>query len=68
MENNYLLESLAAYHDNESKLVMYFTVNIAFTNYLDAFNLTEEGNIPIITNKSILEITLPVFLNKSKFD
>ena len=49
-ENNYLLESLAACHDSESKLVMYFTVNIAFTNYLDEFNLTEEASIPIITN------------------
>ena len=67
-ENNYLLESLAACHDSESKLVMYFTVNIAFTNYLDEFNLTEEESIPIITNKSTLEITLPVFLNKSKFN
>ena len=47
---------------------MYFTVNIAFTNYLDEFNLTEEVSIPMITNKSTLEITLPVFLNKSKFD
>ena len=34
-ENNYLLESLAACHDRESKSVMYFRVNIAFTNYLD---------------------------------
>ena len=67
-ENNYLLESLAACHDSESKLVMYFTVNIAFTNYLDEFNLTEEVSIPIITNKSTSLITLPVFLNKSKFD
>ena len=67
-ENNYLLESLAACHDRESKLVMYFTVNIAFINYLDEFNLTEEASIPIITNKSTLKITLPVFLNKGKFD
>ena len=67
-ENNYLLESLAACHDSESKLLMYFTVNIAFTNYLDEFNLTEETSTPIITNKSTLEITLPVFLNKSKAD
>ena len=66
-ENNYLLKSLAACHDNESKLVMYFTVNNAFTNYLNEFNLTEEVEIPIITNKSASEITLPVFLNKTKF-
>ena len=67
-ENNYLLESLAACHDSCIKLVMYFMVNLAFTNYLDDFNLMEEINIPIITNKSISEITLPVFLNESRFD
>ena len=47
---------------------MYLTVNIAFTNYLDELNLTEEASIPIIANKSTLEITLLVFFNKSKFD
>ena len=67
-ENNYLLESLAACHDSSTKLVMYFTVNLAFTNYLDDFNLMEEINVPVITNKSTSEITLPIFLNKSKFD
>ena len=67
-ENNYLLEPLAACHDSNSKLIMYFTINNAFTNYLNEFNLIEEVEIPIITNKSTLEITLPVFLNKTKFD
>ena len=68
VENNYLLESLAACHDSSTKLVMYFTVNLAFTNYLDDFNLTEDINVQFITNKSTSEITQPVFLNKSKFD
>ena len=63
-EKNYLLESLAACHDSNSKLIMYFTINNAFNNYLNEFNLTEELEIPVFTNKS----TLPVFLNKSKFD
>ena len=69
-ENNYLLESLAACHDSNSKLIMYFTVNNAVTNYLNEFNLTEtkELEIPVFTNKSTSEITLPVFLNKTKFD
>ena len=67
-ENTYLLESLAACHDSRTKLVMYFTVNLAFTNYINDFNLAEEINIPTITNKSISEVILPVFLNKSKFD
>ena len=67
-ENNFLLESLAACHDDNTKLVMYFTVNIAFTNYINEFNLTEELEAPILTNKTILEYTLPVFLNQSMFD
>ena len=67
-EINYLLEPLAACHDSDSKLVMYFTVNNAFTNYLNEFNLTGEVEIPILTNKSTLEITLSVFLNRTKFD
>ena len=67
-ENNYLLGSLAACHDSRTKLVIYFTVNLAFTNCLNNFNLTEEISIPTITNKSASEVTLLVFLNKSKFD
>ena len=49
-------------------LIMYFTVNTAFTNYLDQSNLTEELEFLVITNKTTSEFTLPVFLNKSKFD
>ena len=46
-ENNYLLESLAACHNSSAKLIMYFTVNLAFTNYINQFNLTEELEAPI---------------------
>ena len=67
-ENNFLLESLATCHDSNTKLIMYFTINSAFTNYLNEFNLTEELDIPILTNKSTSEVTLPVFLNKSTFN
>ena len=63
-----MLESLAACHDSRTKLVMHFKVNLAFTNYLNDFNLTEEINISTITNKSTSEVTLLLFLNKSKFD
>ena len=56
-ENSYLLKLLATCHDSNSKLIMYFTINNAFTNYLNEFNLTEEVEIPIFTNKSTLEIT-----------
>ena len=41
-DNNFLLESLATSHDTNTLLIMYFTVNTAFTNYLDKFNLMEE--------------------------
>ena len=47
---------------------MYFTVTSAFSNYLNEFNLTEESDTPIHTNKSTSEVTLPVFLNKCTFD
>ena len=62
-ENNFLLESLAACHDGNTKLVMYFTVNITFTNYIDQFNLMEELEAPMLPNKTTSEYTLPIFLN-----
>ena len=68
VENNFLLESLATCHDSNTKLIMYFTMNIAFTNYIHQFKLTEELEAPILTNKTTSEYTLPNFLNKSPFD
>ena len=39
--DHYLLESIATCHNKFNKLVMYFTINMAFTNYLDMLsNLT----------------------------
>ena len=67
-DTNYLLESLAACHDSNSKLIMYFTINNAFTNYLNEFNLTEELEVPVFTNKYTFKNTLPVYLNKSTFN
>ena len=48
-ENNFLLKSLAACHDMNTKLIMCFIVNTAFTNYVDQFNLIEELEMPILT-------------------
>ena len=63
-ENHFLLKSLAACQDKNSKLVMYFTVNTAFVNYLDKFpNLTESLEFPIIRNKTTFEQILPISLN-----
>ena len=68
-ENHFLLKSLAACHDTNSKLTMYFTVNTAFANYLDKFlNLTESLEFPIIRNKTTFEQALSISLNISKFD
>ena len=40
-DKHYLLESLAACNNKAHNLVMYFTINMAFTNYLDMLpNLT----------------------------
>ena len=69
VENHFLLESLAACQNTNSKLTMYFTVNTAFVNYLDEFpNLTGSPELPIIRNKTTFEQTLPISLNISKFN
>ena len=51
VENHFLLKSLATSQDTNSKLVLYFTVNTAFVNYLDKFPL----EFPIIRNKTTFE-------------
>ena len=68
VENNFVLESLATCHGTNTNLVMYFTVNTAFTNYIDQFNLTEDLKFPILTKKTTSEYILLVFLNNSGFD
>ena len=64
----FLLESLATCHDANTNLVMYFTVDTAFTNYTYQFNLTEDLKFPILTSKTTSEYTLLIFLNNSGFD
>ena len=45
-DNHHLLESLAACNSKHTKLTKYFTINLAFTNYLDILpNLTEQSPI-----------------------
>ena len=68
-DNHYLLESLAACGDRNSKLTMYFTTNTAFANYLDMFpNLTESIQFLLVKNRSTYEQTLPINLNITGFD
>ena len=69
VENNYILETFAACHDSNSKLVVYFTVNTAFVNCLDSLdNLTDASKFPILMNRTTFEQPLPLPFNVSKFD
>ena len=64
-DNHHLLESIATCDNKITKLVMYFTINLALTNYLDMLpNLT--NSLPIIKDRIRYEQTLP--LNLSNFD
>ena len=65
-ENNFLWKSLSTCDNIESKLVMYFTGNTAFVNYLD--NLTETLEFPILLNWTTHEQTLPISLESFDFD
>ena len=68
VENHFFLKSLAACQDHKFQIVMYFTVNTTFVNYLDKFpNLTESLEFPIIRNKTTFEQTVPISINVSKF-
>ena len=64
--NHYLLESLATYNNKAYNLVMYFTINMAFTNYL---NMLPNPTMPsLIRDRTTYEQPLPVNLTFPVFD
>ena len=69
-DNHYLLESLAACDNKAYNLVMYFTINMAFTNYLDMLpNLTITALIRDRTSYEQplpINLTFPVFVSSLK--
>ena len=66
-DDHYLLEFIVACDNRDSKLVMYFTVNMAFANYLDMFpNLTD--SFLLIKDRTMYEQPLPVNLSFPDFD
>ena len=66
-DNHYLLKSIAACNNRNSKLVMYFTINIAFANYLEMFpNITE--SFLLIRDRTTHKQPLPVNLSIPDFD
>ena len=64
---HYHLESIATCDNKDSKLVMYFTINMAFANYLDMFpNLTD--SFQLIKERTSYEQPLPINLSVLNFD
>ena len=59
-EDNFLLESIAAYPGKQSDLTMYFTVNMAFMHYFDS--LTNTLGTHISKNWTTREQVLPISL------
>ena len=67
VDSHHLLESLAACDNKPTGLPMYFTINLAFSNYLQLMpNMTDQ--LPINRGKTDFEQTLPVHLNISHSD
>ena len=66
-DSHHLLESLAACNNKLTKLTMYFTNNLAFSNYLELMlNITDQ--VTLNRGKTIFEQPLHVYLNISCFD
>ena len=62
-----LLELLAVCDNKLTKLTMYFTINLAFSNYLELIpNMTQQ--LPINKGKTDFEQPSPIYLNNSCFD
>ena len=66
-DNHYPLESIVTCDNKNSNLVMYFTINMAFTNYLDMLpNLTNPSQL--IKDRTTYEQPLPINLSIQDFD
>ena len=66
-DNHHLLESIASCDKKITKLIMYFTINLAFTNYLDMLpNMTD--SLPLIRDRTRYEQPLPLHLSILHFD
>ena len=67
VNNHCLLESIAACDKKFTKLTMYFTINLAFTNYLDMLpNLMKP--LTLTRDRTHYEQPLPVYLNIPHYD
>ena len=65
--SHHLLESLAVCNNKLTKITMYFTINLALSNYLELIpNMTEQ--LHINKGKTDFEQPLPIYGNNSHFD
>ena len=65
--SHHLLESFATCDSKQSKLIMYFTINLAFSNYLELMpNMTEHKALN--RDKMLRKQPLPVYINISCYD
>ena len=55
-DNHYLLESIAACDNKITNLVMYFTINMAFTNYLNLLPNLKNFMYDYANNKEIFDL------------
>ena len=68
-DNHYLLKALAGCDNRDSKLTMYFTINMAFANYLEMLpNLTDSLLLLLIMNRTTYEQILTVNLSIPDLD
>ena len=66
-DNHHLLESIASCDKKTTKLIMYFTINLAFTNYLDMLpNLTE--SLTLIRDRTCYEQPMPIHQKIPHYD
>ena len=66
-DNHHLLESITTCDNKITELIMYFTINLAFTNYLDMLpNITD--SLPLIRDRTRCEQPLPLHLSLPQFD
>ena len=66
-DNHHLLESIASCDKKITKLIIYFTINLAFTDYLDMLpNMTD--SLPLIRDRTWYEQPLPIHLSTPHYD
>ena len=66
-DNHHLLESITSCNKRITKLTIYFTINLVFTNYLDMFpNLTD--SLTLIRDRTRFEQPLPIHINIPHYD